>query len=198
MNKLLQDYQEILDPLLEDMVSAEDEVDPEELSSFLKIMMNKMDMDYYLTAYINKKTLISDFVDFDAHINDLPAFFRHAASPAHHPDRGAKSPGGVSPPGLFEAKRKQARAPGQFLQWRASVGASMQRSFNQPSGELGIINAHRQPLTINSFYPRFTEYAPVNVGAQHALDRPGHRLPLSVLLPHSLLDVRRSRGSLEI
>jgi hypothetical protein len=98
MNKLLQDYQEILDPLLEDMVSAEDEVDPEELSSFLKIMMNKMDMDYYLTAYINKKTLISDFVDFDAHINDLPAFFRHAASPAHHPDRGAKSPGGETPP----------------------------------------------------------------------------------------------------
>ncbi|MFA5383400.1 MAG: copper amine oxidase N-terminal domain-containing protein [Eubacteriales bacterium] len=69
MNKLLQDYQEILDPLLEDLASAEDEVDPEELSSFLKMMMNKMDIDYYLTAYINRKTLISDFVDFDAHIN---------------------------------------------------------------------------------------------------------------------------------
>ncbi len=69
MDNLRRIFQEMIDPLIKDLASPEDEADPEQLSSIIEILKNKMDIDYYLTTFINKKTLISDFVDYDAHIN---------------------------------------------------------------------------------------------------------------------------------
>ena len=82
MNKFRQGYQKIVGQIMQSVPQTTG-ANPEEMQSFMEKIMDKMSIDHYYTAYINKKTLICDVINIDAKMNMTfnPAEFAKEISP---------------------------------------------------------------------------------------------------------------------
>lgn len=69
MNKFRQAYEKLTGQVMQNIPLSAESPEPAELQAMMQKLMEKMSMDYYCTAYINKETLINDIIKLDMTMN---------------------------------------------------------------------------------------------------------------------------------
>ncbi|MCL6479634.1 MAG: copper amine oxidase N-terminal domain-containing protein [Peptococcaceae bacterium] len=69
MNKFRQGYEKMMGQMLQSMPAIPGESSPEQMQKLMQKLMENIAIDYYCSAYINKKTLISDIIKLDLKMN---------------------------------------------------------------------------------------------------------------------------------
>ncbi len=67
-NKFRESYQQLMEQMMSG-VAVSDDTGTEDIQGIMQQIMEKMSLDYFCTAYINKETLVSDMIKMDLKLN---------------------------------------------------------------------------------------------------------------------------------